>query len=310
MAGLFSGYNNAGPGVSKDEPQKKEFFHFFELYGRNFWKLMLANLLYVLVSLPVVTRGLAEAGMAYVTRSYARRKPVFFPSDFFDTIKKNWKQSLAFGLFELIVGALIGFSMYYYFMSAALKVNFGTVIALAIALYVTLTFVFMRYYAYLQIITFKFKFKQILKNSLLFAAGGIKRNLVITGALLVPYTLLALLIWFVDLRLGLGVFFVVYLLMFPAFRSFLIQFTVFPVVKKAIIDPYYAEHPNEDIEKRQELGLDAERVDEPAQPEEPIFTDTVKREKEESVVPKQYGADELARGKKLGRSDADEDGTI
>ena len=43
--------------------------------------------------------------------------------------------------------------------------------------------------------------------------------------------------------------------MFPSFRSFLIQYNVFPEVKKYIIDPYYEEHPDEDIEKRRELGL-------------------------------------------------------
>ena len=36
---------------------------------------------------------------------------------------------------------------------------------------------------------------------------------------------------------------------------FLIQFNVFLEVKKYIIDPYYQDHPDEDIEKRRELGL-------------------------------------------------------
>ena len=35
----------------------------------------------------------------------------------------------------------------------------------------------------------------------------------------------------------------------------LIQFNVFPEVKKYIIDPYYEQHPDEDVEKRRELGL-------------------------------------------------------
>ena len=35
----------------------------------------------------------------------------------------------------------------------------------------------------------------------------------------------------------------------------LIQFCTFHSIKKYIIDPYYEEHPDEDIEKRHDLGL-------------------------------------------------------
>lgn len=314
MAGLFSGYNNPGPGVPKNEPEKRPFFRFCELYFRKFWKLMLANLLYVLVSLPVVTRGMAEAGLTYVTRNYSREKPVFLPSDFWDTIKKNRKQSFWFGLAELLVGAVVAYSLYYYVMACTVKVSFGTVIPLAIALFATLMFVFMRYYLYLQLITFKFSGKQIVRNSALFAAAGVKQNAVITGVLLAIYVLvylgLAYLPWFT-----LGIVIVGYVTVFPAFRSFLIQYTVFPLVKKAIIDPYYKEHPDEDVEKRRDLNLEIDStVAEKTEPkEEPIFTDTpAMGPGEVSVVPHQYNEAEMRRGKPLKREtmDADDDGTI
>ena len=32
-----------GPGVSKDAPEKKRFFLFFELYFRKFWKMIELN---------------------------------------------------------------------------------------------------------------------------------------------------------------------------------------------------------------------------------------------------------------------------
>ena len=47
----------------------------------------------------------------------------------------------------------------------------------------------------------------------------------------------------------------------PAFRFLLIQFCTFPAVKKYIIDPYYKEHPGEDIQKRRDLGLDIPEED-------------------------------------------------
>lgn len=54
--GLFSSnrYFKPGKGVEKDEPQKKAFFRFFELYFRKFGKYVLINLIYLAVLLPFV----------------------------------------------------------------------------------------------------------------------------------------------------------------------------------------------------------------------------------------------------------------
>ena len=59
--GLFD-YSKPGPGISKDAPKKRGFIEFWEIFFRKFWKLCTANLLYVLVNLPVVTGGLGDAG--------------------------------------------------------------------------------------------------------------------------------------------------------------------------------------------------------------------------------------------------------
>ncbi len=309
--GLFGGYNTPGPGVSKDEPEKKPFFKFFELYFRKFWKLMVANLLYVLVSLPVVTRGLAEVGLTHVTRQFAREKHVFLPSDFFEAIKKNWKQGLVFGILELVLGAAVAYSLYFYWAGTVNEFSLGTILPLAIALFITMMFVFTWYYVYIQIITFKMSFKQIIKNSVLFAAGGVKQNFILTLVQTVIIVLVAVCLMYFE-RVTLGIVIPAYLLVYPAFRSFMIQFTVFPLVKKAIIDPYYKEHPGEDIEKRRELNLEAEDVAVTEPEKAPIFTDAPHRERETPVMPKQYGEDEMRRGKKLtrGNANADDDGTI
>ena len=69
MAGFFGlfDYNKPGPGVDKNAPKKKGFVRFFEIYFRKFWRLATANLLYILVSIPIVTGGLADAGLTYIT---------------------------------------------------------------------------------------------------------------------------------------------------------------------------------------------------------------------------------------------------
>ena len=54
--GLFSSnrYFKPGKGVEKDEPQKKAFFRFFELFFRKIWKYILVNLIYLAVLLPFI----------------------------------------------------------------------------------------------------------------------------------------------------------------------------------------------------------------------------------------------------------------
>lgn len=311
--GLFGGYDKNGPGVSKNEPEKKSFFRFFELYFRKFWKLMVANLLYVLVSLPIVTHGVAKVGLTYVTRQFTRERPIFLPSDFFDAIKKSWKQGLAFGILELVLNGLCGFGLYYYFMQAWAVGSFelGVVIPLAIAMFVTVMVNFAFYYVYFQIVTFQMSFKQILKNSFLFAAGCVKQNFLILLVLL-AITAIVVVCGVFFLWPTLGIVLPGYLLVYPAFRAFLIQFVVFPPIRKAIIDPYYAEHPGEGIEKRHELGIEVSEeelamVEAAKKADDPIFVDAPQREG--SVIPRQYGESEMRRIKKA-KSTADDDDTI
>lgn len=322
MAGFFGMFDASkpGPGVSKNEPKKKRFFLFWELYFRKFFRLIIANLLYALVSIPVVTRGLAEAGLAFVTRNYAREKHVFLPSDFFDTIKKNWKQALAAGILELAISACLIFDIIYAWdwLNAAQGFEIMPLLFFAVSFFLVVIFCYARYYLYMQIITFKLSFKQVCKNSLLLAIAGFKENLIISLALLAIYALAAVLLfnyfWYVLAPLV-----ILYVLLFPAFRSFLIQFTIFPLIKRTIIDPYYKEHPEEDLDKRHDLNLDVEEapktvVEDGEQAEDPdvIFTDVGKEELPEESIPKQYSADELRKGRRLQKNtkDSDDDGTI
>ena len=324
MAGFFGMFDSTkpGPGVSKNAPKKKRFFLFWELYFRKFFKLIIANLLYALVSVPLVTQGLAQAGLTFVTRNYAREKHVFLPSDFFDTIKKNWKQAFITGILELIIGACLIFDILYAWdwMNAGQSLEVVPMLFFAFSFFALVIFCYARFYLYLQMITFKFSFKEVWKNSLLFAVVGFKENLIISLVLLVIYALVFVLLeyffWYV-----LGPLVILYVLFFPGFRSFLIQFTIFPLVKRAIIDPYYKEHPEEDLDKRHDLNLEVEDdtrtvdIDETEQPNDPevIFKDLGKEEIPAADIPKQYSPDEMHKSRRLQRevrSEKDDDGTI
>ncbi len=234
---------------------------------------------------------------------------MFLPSDFWDTIRKNWKQALVVGLVDVFGGALLAFDVYF-FWGNVMAEDSGLIHLLLFAgsVLMAMMFCFARYYLYLQLITFRLTLKQLFKNSVLLAMAGMKRNLLISLVLLLFYAI-PVAIWFVHPGIAVGVAIAGQLLLFPAFRSFLIQYVTFPLVKKAIIDPYYEEHPGEDIDKRQDLNLEVEKA---VSEDETIFTEPAVLKPEGSVVPKQYSAEELRRGNRARAkaADADEDDTI
>ncbi|MDD2362122.1 MAG: DUF624 domain-containing protein [Oscillospiraceae bacterium] len=311
MAGFFGlfDYSKPGPGVQKDGPKKKSFVIFFEIFTRKFWKLITVNLLYVLFSLPVVTVGLANAGLAYVTRNFAREKHAFVYADFVDTIKKNWKQALIIGLINLVVTIILIFDIVFFFNGE--KEILGYVM-LALILSIYLIFSFMKYYMHIMVITFKLTIKQIYKNSFIFATAGLLRNLMLFIIFGLCYALAAV-IYFSFTPVGILVILFMYIFLFPAFRMLLINYTVFPLIKKHMIDPYYKEHPDEDKEAKRALNiLEDDEEDE----EERVFEDTLPSEDEEqkTTFPRQYSEDEMRRLRhktKRSRNDIeDDDGTI
>ena len=259
MAGFFGlfNYEKEGPGISKNAPKKKTFIVFFETFFRNFWKFITINLVYDLISVPVLTNGLASAGLTNVTRNIARDKHSFGLSDFFDTLKKNWKQALPAGIINTLVYAMLFFDIYFFWFSSK-----GIMASVGVGICVCIFFIFtvMNYYIWTLMITFKFTLKQIYKNSFKFVFINMKLNLLCFFSLLLVYAVNIGLIFLFQsafiIVLTLEIF--LYILLYPSFRFLLVQFCTFPSIKKYIIDPYYLEHPDEDIDKRRDLGIEVE----------------------------------------------------
>lgn len=249
-------YDRPGKGVSKNEPEKKGFFRFFELFFRNFWMLISAQFWFLLLSLPIVTTGLANVGMAYVCRMAARDRHIFLTSDFFGVIKRNWKRALPVGLINTFINLIFAADMYCLYLLWKLNPERRTfcLIIFIVSTFLFILFSYAKYYMYTLMITFDFKVKTLFKNSWLFATLGIKHNLIIGGVSMLIY-MGALFVMSINFAFGFALVTLLGLFLFPAFKSFLVQFNVFPEVKKYIIDPYYEEHPDEDIEMRRELGI-------------------------------------------------------
>lgn len=248
-----------GKGVSKNAPKKRRFFVFFEIYFRKFVKFFYLNFIYVIMCIPIVTIGPATAGLTYCMRNFAREEHADV-SDFFIQFKKNfWQSLLTWFLFTVAYAVAIFGAIFY---NALMKQNnplggFGFVVAVAAIIFLT----FMSYYAYLIIVTFKVTIRQLIKNCFLFSIAGLGKNIITTlilslfGGFLFIFGILPVVgplfnpeipasLDAVCLAAGMYLFFI------PSLVSFIVNFNVYPCVKKLMIDPtlakMQAEAPTED----------------------------------------------------------------
>lgn len=266
----FMNYNKEGPGVSKNEPQKKGFFRFFEIYFSNFWKLLVQGLNQAILTVPVVTYMLGEVGLANVTRSMTRNKHSFGTSDFFETVRKNWKQSLGVGIINIILTALLAFNAWFFYTGEGNEILCA--VFTGVSIFMLFVFTIMKYYMPMLIMTFGLNIKQLYKNSFRFVFLNLKRNLLIFFSLtLFSAAMIAALLF--GGHIGVIAATVLFICIYPGFRSLLIQYNIFDSIRKYMIDPYYEEHPDADIEKRLALGLDVPEEYMPHYDDESIFDD-------------------------------------
>lgn len=155
MAKFITKESKPGPGISKDAPEKRRFFLFFEVLGAKFGKLIQLNFIYILTLIPllfglyfsvsintanigseplfritpdyisiivliasVFLTGPATAGFVYVLRNMQRREHAWVWSDFWAQYKRNFKQGSAMAAIDLIGYTLlyVAFSFYMFIM--------------------------------------------------------------------------------------------------------------------------------------------------------------------------------------------------
>lgn len=94
-------YLKEGPGIEKDAQPKKGIALFFEILVREFWQLLKLNLLFVAVSLPVVTFGAARAALSRCTMNMVRDVPNDVWDDFREAFRQKFLRNCLLGLAEL-----------------------------------------------------------------------------------------------------------------------------------------------------------------------------------------------------------------
>jgi uncharacterized membrane protein YesL len=175
-----------------------------------------------------------------------RGDAVFVFSDYFYGVKKNMKQAFFMGLLDfLFTVVLIVDIIFFMGRSRGLDtVMYGVIFAIII-LYIA-----MKFYMYQLLVTFDLTNFKILKNSLIFTALGIKRNLMAFLGLIVLFALQIGLI-FLALVYGLTVFIVLPFVYIFALIGFIATYAAYPIIDKYMIAPY----ANESIEAGDEESV-------------------------------------------------------
>ena len=190
-----------------------------------------------MVVLLAVTWGWQNVGATYVLRGLFRGDAVFVFSDYIYAIKRNFKQAFFLGLIDFIccIVLIVDF-MYFYNLTGSFGFDFMYFSIFALVL----IWVAMKFYIYNLLVTFDLKNFKILKNALIFAILGIKRNIMgILGIVL----LIAIHIMLIVLLIPYGISIPIVLPFVYALAviGFIGTYAAFPVIQKYMIDPYQSE---------------------------------------------------------------------
>ena len=210
------------------------------VFGRQDSISMMTDLTYLFLGLTLLlflTFGLVNVGCTYILRNILRGDPVFIWSDFWYSVKKNWKQGLIFGIIDIAMIGMLVFDVLSYRVNAAFSsVN---MIMYVISYGMSILYFFIRMYPYLMIVTFDMGLFKIIKNSVFFAILGVKRNVMALFAS-VLFVIIDVLLIEIFLPVGLVIPFIILF----GLLQYTSVYCAYPKIKEIMIDPYYKEIDN------------------------------------------------------------------
>ena len=126
--------------------------------------------------------GPATASVNYIIRRYVKDSHVWIFSDFFEHIKKNFKQGIAVYIINTLVSAFLIIA--YIFYALIMRNSLGSLLAFVIVV-VSAFFIMMQMYTYQLMAGFDFKVKDIYKNSFLLTIIKLPWNLLVTATVFI-----------------------------------------------------------------------------------------------------------------------------
>ena len=112
--------------------------------------------------------GPVTAGFVYILRSYLWEEPTHFISDYFERVRKNFKQSIIVWIIDVIMFTLLCYAYFFYGSSAGI-LYYGKYVVLVIALFYTMVHM----YLYHLLVTYKMSIPKLYRNAALFAISAL-----------------------------------------------------------------------------------------------------------------------------------------
>lgn len=189
-----------------------------------------------------VTWGWQNVGATYVLRGLFRGDPVFVFSDYFYAIKRNFKSAFFLGLIDFVCSAvLIVDFVFFYTRTGSFQFDVMYLMIFAIAL----LYLVMRFYIYHLLITFDLSIFKIIKNSLIFAVLGIKRNVMALLGIIILLVIHIVLI-ILLLPIGISIPLVLPFVYILAILGFIVSYAAYPVIDRYMIAPYKTDETSDE----------------------------------------------------------------
>lgn len=218
----FPGMNfeKEGKGVPEDGSRAGGFVRFFAILKRKFFPLVRLNLMQFIASIPaflvaavlsylllrfgefdvdvdlstrifiafvavafqLIAVGPLHAGFVSILRNFAREQEVFLWYDFWQGVKKNWKQALAMSVIDFVIVGLVCMMVWFYSNNALVAGTTLAQVLLVVLAVFMLLYAMMHIYIYPMIVSVDLTLNQILSNALRFAVAKFIPNLGILAA--------------------------------------------------------------------------------------------------------------------------------
>lgn len=159
----------------------------------------------------ILITGPVQAGMAYVTRNWARDEHAFAWADFRDAVKENWKQALGISAITSVVPIVLYTCYRFYGQMVQQNVLFMVpqMLTMALGLVWYLSLVFM----YPLMVSYQMSFRQLLRNGLMLAVARLPMTVGIRLVTLIPAAIAAAVMMFtggwIYALMGLALYYVV-----------------------------------------------------------------------------------------------------
>ena len=142
----------------------------------------------------IAITGPFTAGIAFVTRNWARDEHAFVWSDYKDTIKDNWKQGLAVSAITSIMPLILYVCWSFYGEMA--NQNMLYIVPQVISVLLVVVWLCALLYLYPLMITYRLRFRDLLRNGLLLTVGRLPMTVGLKLLSLVPVAIAVMVSFF------------------------------------------------------------------------------------------------------------------